>query len=53
MSIQVKVVSIVFELLVLVAGFLIGRNYLGLVQDWPGRVKSQVGEGLAVDLFQI
>ena len=41
---QALEVNIVFVLLVHVAAFMIGKSYLGLVADFLGEVKSQVGE---------
>ena len=41
--IPVMVANIVTKLLDHVAGFTIGRNFLGHAQDCPGAVRSQVG----------
>ena len=49
----VKEVNLVFGFLDLVADCLIERSCHGHVPELLGVVRSQVGEGLAPDLFQI
>ncbi len=44
-SMPVKAGNIVLGLLVLAAGFLIEKNFLGHVPDWLGRARSPVGGG--------